>query len=216
MDIDPLEWLDRESRFKHLEEEVRPALNLLQYSECLDKVLKLWVRREVLKNQQASLDHVNSQEDKALLIQWSRDQWGHRLNELFLQKKQELDVVSFNLLRVGNQAVALELYHRLKEGESTFAELSRIYAVGPDSQKDPFKKNQRVGNLPEGIRQLIKKMNVGQLSKPMQIKSDFLLVRVEEFSPVQFSESIQEKLLIDQFASWAAQVAQISHDRLTS
>ena len=50
----------------------------------------------------------------------------------------------------------------------------------------------------------------------MQIKTDFLLVRVEEFSPVQFSESIQEKLLIDQFASWAAQVAQISHDRLTS
>lgn len=216
MDIDPLEWLDQESRFERLEEEVKPALNLLQYSECLDKVLKLWVRREVLKERQASLQNVNSPEDKGLLVQWSRDQWGHRLNELFLQKKQELDVVSFNYLRVGNQAVALELYHRLKEGESTFSELSRLYAVGPDSQKDPLKKNQRVGNLPEGIRQLIKRMNVGQLSKPMQIKTDFLLVRVEEFAPVQFSESIQEKLLIDQFASWAAQVAQISHDRLTS
>ena len=112
MDIDPLEWLDQESRFERLEEEVKPALNLLRYSECLDKVLRLWVRREVLKERQASLQNVNSPEDKGLLVQWSRDQWGHRLNELFLQKKQELDVVSFNYLRVGNQAVALELYHR--------------------------------------------------------------------------------------------------------
>ena len=28
MDIDPLEWLDQESRFERLEEEVKPALNL--------------------------------------------------------------------------------------------------------------------------------------------------------------------------------------------
>ena len=216
MDIDPLEWLDQQNRFENLEAEIKPALNLLQYAECLDKVIKLWVRREILKSQNCSCAKLGVDEERSALVEWSYAQCGHRLNELFLQKKNDLDIISFNFLRVANQAVALELYHRLKENESTFSELSKIYAVGPERMNDPFKKNQRVGSLPDGIKQFIKTLKVGQLSKPMQIKTDFLLFRIEEFKPVEFSDSIKEKLLIDQFTSWASQVAQLSLDRLTS
>ena len=216
MDIDPLEWLDQQNRFEKLKAEINPALNLLQYAECLDKVTKLWVRREVLKSQNFTCVKNGTDEERSALVEWSCAQWGHRLNELFLQKKNDLDIISFNFLRVANQAVALELYHRLKENESTFSELSKIYAVGPERMNDPFKKNQRVGTLPDGIKQFIKTLKVGQLSKPMQIKTDFLLFRIEEFKPVEFSDSIKEKLLLDQFTSWASQVAQLSLDRLTS
>ena len=63
----------------------------------------------------------------------------------FSLPKKLLDVVDFSMLRVENHSIALELYHRLKEGESNFQILSSSYAVGPDRNKNPLCTNQRIG-----------------------------------------------------------------------
>ena len=62
---------------------------------------------------------------------------------------------------------------------------------------------------------ILRSMNKGQLSKPLKLKDNYILFRLEDFKPAEFTPEIKEKLLLDQFTSWASEVAQEAHDRLT-
>ena len=125
-----------------------------------------------------------------------------------------LDIASFNLLRVANHAVAMELYHRLKEHESSFLSLTENFSVESEKYKHPLKKNVRMGSLPQSIQSIIRSSQIGQVSKPLQLKNQFLLIRVEELIETEMSDEIQNKLALDQFNVWASTIAGLARDRL--
>ena len=207
-------WLDQGSRFLKLQAQISPCIELMEYAGCLDKVLKLWVRREAIREIAAKDALINPDSEKMLLLNWSHDKWGAQLNEMFLEKKEFLDIITFNMIRVHTHAVALEVYHRLKANEASFQQLSNIFSVDSERQNDPLKSNQRIGSLPVALQKVLRSMKPGQLSKPLTLNSDFLILRVERFEPAKFSESIKQKLLLDQFSTWASTVASTALDRL--
>ena len=87
MDADPNHWLDTDFRFESLKSEVSSSLHLLDYAQCLDKVLKLWVRREIVSHTVKTYQSIDFKSDSEALVYWSNQNWGHRLNEIFLSKK---------------------------------------------------------------------------------------------------------------------------------
>ena len=214
MTIEINNWLDDDSRFTRLQSEITASLELLEYAGCLNKVLNIWVRREALKEAGAGNTNLEVDSDKKRLLNWCNNKWGTQVNEMFLEKKEFLDVISFNMVRIHNHAVALEVYHRLKGNEASFQQLSNLFSVESDRQSDPLKTNQRIGSLPVALQKILRSMKPGQLSKPISLNSVFLICRVEKIEPAEFSESIKEKLLLDQFSAWASSVAGVALDRL--
>ena len=214
MDRQPNEWLQSEGRLDCLRNEIASSIDLLEYSQSLGKVLIWWVRREVLKELNQGSSEFAELPIAEQLTCWAKLEWGHRLNELFLEKKDLLDIASFNILRVANHAVAMELFHRIKENESSFLSLAEKFSVESEKDKHPFKKNVRMGSLPHNIQGIIRSSQIGQLSKPLQLKNQFLLIRVEELIEAEMSDEIQNKLALDQFNVWASTIAGLARDRL--
>ena len=69
---------------------------------------------------------------------WSRDQWNHRLDSLFLKCKDQLDRASCRFLRVREKRIASELYYRIKAGETTFATAANEFSEGPERNSGGF------------------------------------------------------------------------------
>ena len=216
MNMDSIEWLNQD-RFYSLQKQLNPSLDLLLYSGCLEKILTMWIRKEIVENFREINPSVSSEKaDFDILKQWCLEQWGMRLNELFLERKDQLDLVSFRLIRIENQGVALEVYHRLKEKESSFDSLANRFGVLSDQNKDTFRKNKRMGSLPIQLQNKVRTMNPGDLSKPLQTGSDYLIIQVEQFEDAKFTESLKDKILLDQFSSWSLTVVKNIRDRLGS
>ena len=87
MDIDPIQWLDSQGRYSSLEQEISSCISLLNYADCCMKVLRLWVRRQIIQEYLSIESNPDSLGDKEIILEWSSSQWSHRLNEIFLAKK---------------------------------------------------------------------------------------------------------------------------------
>ena len=50
---------------------------------------------------------------------WSKEQWEHQLDSLYLKVKNELDKAACRLIRIKNKSMANELYFRIKANETS-------------------------------------------------------------------------------------------------
>ena len=80
----------------------------------LQKVLSYWIRRELGE----------TEDDPSASISWARSQWGHRLDGLFLQRKDWLIKQVVDCCESINRPC--QSHHRFNE-EATFEELSQRF-----------------------------------------------------------------------------------------
>ena len=68
-------------------------------------------------------------------LQWCEQNLEAKLNSHYLERKSQLDQVSYSLLRVKDQHLANELHLRIKEREASFEEIASDYSEGPERQQ---------------------------------------------------------------------------------
>ena len=137
-----------------------------------------------------------------ILALWSRQQWEHRLETLYLARKQELDFVTCSLLRVKNQALAFELALRLKAKEASFEQLSWTYGEGPERRQGGRFIRQRLLDLPSPLHPLLRKLNSGEVLKPHQMGDWFVIMSLDELIPAPFDTTTQAYLLEVELKIW--------------
>lgn len=191
LDPAPEEWLSDE-RKNRLLSELGASAPLLQETDVLDTVLKHWIRRELS----------GGVVDSEACLDWARTQWGHRLQSLFLQYKQDLDQVSYSFIRVEELGLALEIYHRLMAQEDSFEMLSIKFGSGPERFHGGLVKLQPLGSLPSGLANFIRKLKPGGITKPVRLKEKFAVVQLNEFIPAVQGEEIEQKLLFQELHKW--------------
>ena len=191
LDPAPEEWLSDE-RKNRLVSELGASAPLLREVDALNTVLNHWIRRELAG------DAINSE----ACLDWAQSQWGHRLESLFLQQKQDLDQVSCKLLRVVHPGLATELYHRLLNQEASFEQLSMQFGVGPERFHGGFLKMQYVKDLPKGLGKLIFHLNDGELMKPLQFANKFVVIQLIQRVPAVFDDPTKQLLLSNELQNW--------------
>jgi len=122
---------------------------------------------------------------------------GKKLASHFLQRKNDLDQVVYTVLPIAEQELCSELYMQLKEGETTFdALLQNLPAhpeLGPRGQQGPV----ALSDLPEGLAQLLRVSQPGQLWPPKPIQQGWILVRLEESRPAVLDQPLRRRLLLE-------------------
>ena len=137
-----------------------------------------------------------------ILSRWSRRQWEHRLETLYLNQKHNLDQVSCSILRVKNQYLAFELFQRLQCKEMSFEQLSWKYGEGKERSQGGLFIRQRLSAMPDGLREILRKSRPGKVLKPRKMGDWFVLISLEEFSPAQFDAATQDYLLRLELKKW--------------
>ena len=205
LDPAPDEWLSAE-RIDNLRCELGDAVSLMRSAGVLHSVLRFWIRRELGE----------TEDNPSASITWAQGQWGHRLDNLFLQRKDFLDEASCRMLRVKNQGLALELYHRLQAKEATFDELSLQFGVGPERFHGGLLKQQKLDSLPGTLGNFLRKLEPGELTKPLKIGDHFLIVQLNSFVPAVYGDATALKLLDMELQQWLDGMTSHLEDLLSS
>lgn len=130
-------------------------------------------------------------------LNWCETSFANKLNSHYLERKPQLDQVSYSLLRVSDQALANELYLRIKEGEASFDEVASDYSEGPE-------KNQggRLGPVPLSqphpmLAKLLQVSSPSQLWPPKQLESWWIVVRLEELHCAELTAELKQRLALE-------------------
>jgi parvulin-like peptidyl-prolyl isomerase len=117
----------------------------------------------------------------------------------FLQRKTKLDRVVYSLLRLEDAGLARELYLRINEGESDFAELAARYAEGPERTTRGV-----VGPVPlmqahPVLAERLRTGTPGVLMEPFRIEKWWLVVRLESYSPATLDDETAQQMARELF-----------------
>ena len=147
---------------------------------------------------------------------WMRERFAAKAEARFLERKNDLDQVVYSLLRLKNSFLARELYLQIESDESSFADLAKCYAEGPERNT-----NGIVGpvSLTQAHPVLVEKLRVAQpgvLLEPFRISDWWLVVRLERYSPSTFTEEVSDLMCQEIFDIWVEKETTASLSQLAS
>ena len=199
---DPDEWLSKE-RLEFVNEKILPIFDFLQSANLLNDILSAWVKFEVLKEVDPSDSNTSKPlNDQEKLLYWCHVNWKHKLENLYLQKKDELDMVDCRLLNVSDKNLAFELFYRLKAGEASFDELSIRYGTGPERFRGGLYEKQPLSTFPKFLRKVLQSSSPGELVKPFRSGNKFTILLLEKWSAAVFDTETHNRLLLLEFKDW--------------
>ena len=118
------------------------------------------------------------------------------LEERFLASEGSRDLVIYSLLRVKDYALARELWIRLEEDETTFAEAAREFGEGPEADRQGVIGPMPIGALqPALLQDVLRGLKAGELSPPVGIGEWQLLLRLEKLTPACLDDQVREQML---------------------
>lgn len=137
------------------------------------------------------------------LNRFASQRFGPGLEEAFLGCQGSRDEVIYSFLRVSDPALAHELWIRLEEQETTFAEAASQYSEGPEAQRKGVMGPMEIGKLqPPELATCLRGLRPGELSPPQQIGPWRVLLRLEQLTPARFDASMRERLLQEKLDQW--------------
>lgn len=183
------------------EEQVSACERFYAQNQLTDETsLQAWCQRYEMTREQ--LEALAVRQFK--ITKFKKNTWGNQLQSYFLKRKNQLDQVSYSLIRTKERGLTQELYFRILEGEQSFAELARKYSQGPEAQTNGLLGPITLGNAHPVIARKLFASQPGQLSSPIHIEEWFVIVRLEKLIPAQLDASMRRRLLNELFESWLA------------
>lgn len=140
------------------------------------------------------------------LRRFAEQRFGPGLEELFLASEGSRDRVIYSFLRVRDPALARELWIRLEEAETTFAEAAASYSEGPEKAHKGLIGPMAMAMVhPPQLAAALRALQPGQLSPPTTIGEWHVLLRLEQLTPARFDAPMREALLSEQLDAFLSQ-----------
>ncbi len=117
----------------------------------------------------------------------------------FLSRKKQLDQVVYSLVRVQDGMLARELYLRILDGESSFAEVAAQYSEGPEKASHGIIGPKPMDQAHPILSEKLMSSEPRHLLEPFPIEQWWLVARLEEFIPANFNNAIAEQMAMELF-----------------
>ena len=199
IDPEPAEWLSSD-RIRYLNECILPLTPLLLEANLLDQVIIAWLQHEIIYEVDSTNNSKDDRED--LFLIWSRQQWCHRLESLYLSGKAKLDLVSYRILTVETANLAHELYYRLKADEVSFDQLCISYSVGKEKFNGGRFVDIPLNKFPRSLQSVFASMQAGDLHKPIKYGPNFAVLQLLKFTPASLDSDSESRLLLLELNNW--------------
>ncbi len=174
--------------------------------------LQIWLQHHNMTVTQLELTVI-----RPLKIQKFKQQtWGNQLPAYFWQRKSDLDLVIYSMIKVADNDLAQELFFRISEGEQTFAEVANQYSQGIEAHTGGMMNPIGIGRLPKPLAQILKYINPGELCRPTNFDNCSIIIRLEQIIPAQLNQITAQSLLNEMFESWLQKQINILETRLKS
>ena len=136
------------------------------------------------------------------------------VEKVFLQRKSDLDRVTYSLIRAKKREKIVELNLRLKEEEATFSELSSEFSEGIENVLNGLIGPIELGQVNPMIAERLKSSNPGQLWPPFELENWWVLLRLERFMAASLNDAMRNRLINEMYESWILEKIKKTLDNL--
>jgi len=123
-----------------------------------------------------------------------KQEFGHKAEARFLERKNKLDVVIYSLIRTKDPFKAQELYLRIIENEADFSDLASIYSEGIEKKTRGIIGPVTVEKAHPLMQEILRTSKPGKTNMPVKVDESFVVVRVESYDSAKLNEFMKEKM----------------------
>ena len=136
------------------------------------------------------------------LEQFKEKSFNNKVEKLFLDRKADLDRVTYSLIRAKSREKIVELNLRLKEGEATFPDLSSEFSEGLENVLHGLIGPMELGTVNPFIAERLKASKPGQLWPPFECEGWWVLLRHERLIPASLNNNMRIRLINEMYELW--------------
>jgi len=136
------------------------------------------------------------------LEQFKEKSFNNKVEKLFLDRKTDLDRVTYSLIRAKSREKIVELNLRLKEGEATFPDLSSEFSEGLENVLHGLIGPMELGTVNPFIAERLKASKPGQLWPPFECEGWWVLLRHERLIPASLNNNMRIRLINEMYELW--------------
>ena len=145
---------------------------------------------------------------------YCKKNFDHKAESRFLERKSQLDIVVYSLIRVKDIFTAKEIYLRISENESDFGDLASLYSEGIENRTRGLVGPIPLGTAHPALLEVLRTSKPGNVQPPFEIDGSHLVVRVESYEPAQLDDFMREKMTEELFNQWIEVQVNGIHDSL--
>ena len=160
--------------------------------------LKEWLRQNQLEEEEFE----NQALSKIRIKKFCESNFYHKTESHFLQRKNQLDIVVYSLIRVRDQFKANELYMRIEEGEADFNELATKFSEGIERKTKGIVGPSPIGKAHPRLAEFIKTSAIGKVQPPIALEGFYLILRVETYDEACLDDFMKEKMSEELLNNW--------------
>ncbi len=181
------------------EEQIKYYQKFLSREKITDKnSLNIWLKKNGISESNLEIQIYNALK----LEQFKEKSFGDKVEKLFLDKKSDLDRVTYSLIRAKSREKIFELNLRLKEGEATFPELSSEFSEGIENVLHGLIGPMELGTVNPFIAERLKASKPGQLWHPFECEGWWVLLRHERLIPASLNNTMRIRLINEMYELW--------------
>lgn len=164
--------------------------------------------KEFLHKHGLKKDHLDWQIPLHLRIQsYSQSHFSHKAEAHFLKRKNELDKVTYSLIRTKDKSLARELFLRIEAEEADFADLAAGYSEGPERNTKGIVGPVSMTSAHPLLAERLRTSKPGNLMHPVQISDWWLVARLESLTPAIFDSAMASRMSQELFNQWVSEEA---------
>ena len=192
-----------------LEEEKQAALRVYirHLGISSERELSRWMESEFLEKEQL---HKRS-ERFFIWLKTCEKRFRSQALSLFLKRKAKLDRVVYSLHWVNEEALAHELFIRLKEQECSFEQL---FCSLPDDRDEglPSGKHGPVAleMLPAALANILRVSTPGQVWPPREAEGGWVILQLEELQPAVFNQDLRQQFALELGDRWLRETLELN------
>lgn len=138
----------------------------------------------------------------------ARQRFAPRAEARFLERKDQLDLVTYSLIRHRDADLARELYLQLSSREVSFPEAARQYSAGAEKATHGLIGPRPMAKAHPQLAARLRTARDGELLEPFQINGWWLVVRREELKAATFDQAMADRMSSELLQEWVQAEAQ--------
>ena len=133
------------------------------------------------------------------LKKYCKEEFSHNVEAHFLERKNQLDIVVYSLIRMKNFYKAREMYLRILEKEADFGDIATSFSEGIENTTRGL-----IGPVPleQAHPTIVNKLRngkPGEIQPPIEIDGSYVILRLESLDIANLDDFMRGKMTIELF-----------------
>ena len=148
-------------------------------------------------------DAINSGEEyDEWLETLSREWFSNHIDRYYLERRETLERVSFQLFRTPSKGIANEAHQRLIEGEESWETIIDRWGLEQDKINGGLFIGAKPNKIGAEITNMLRRLKKGEISEPFRCGRNIIIARLIEWKRVELDEELKRNLEVEMLENW--------------